>query len=499
MIVAVVARRTPEAVRDALEALAATPEARRGDVLAEIRLDALAAPAADVCAGAPLPVMATCRRPRDGGAYRGSEADRVALLRAAAAAGAAWVDVEVDAAVALGRPPAPTKLVVSHHDFDALPPDPRGLVERLLKTGADVVKFAARVRGCVDVMALSRAAKLSPGRVVAFGLGAAGIPTRLLFERFGSPWVYARFEGPGSVDAGAIPLPRELPTFEAVRASRPHGTGTPPEVAYGVVGDRAEESVGPAAFDAVFRARGIAAQYVPLPTSTTTAVREACRLFGIRALSVTTPFKVEALRLADDVHPRAAEIGAANTLVNEGGEWTAYNTDVDGIGVPVKAAFAAAGRNPGGLRAVVVGLGGAGLAAAWALRAAGFRTSLVARRADTVGTAPLGRGVDVVGVGDVRPGSVDLAVNATPAGSARDPDGRAVDLAWLRPEGFVFETNYRPRTTPLLAAARAAGLRTLDGAAMYVAQAVAQLRLFRTDCDDAEAQLAAAVDAALPP
>lgn len=494
MIVAVVARREPADVRAALESLSREP-GLAGGLLAEVRLDAMAVPDGEIVRDAPVPVLATCRRPIDGGAYRGAESARFELLRAAARAGAAYVDIERDAAVAFGRPPAPTKLVVSHHDFDGLVPDVRGVVRGLLALGGDVVKLAARLRGALDVMTLSRATGEAPGRVVAFGLGGAGLVTRLMPERFRSPWTYARY----SVEPNA-PLPAELPSFRDVvdlYAVRPGGPA--PEAAYAVLGDRAERSVGPAAWNRVFRDRGTPARYVPFSTSSTTGVREVCRLLGIRGLSVTTPHKIAALGLADDVHPRAREVGAANTLVNEGGVWTAYNTDVDGFARPVRAAFAEERRSPHGSAAVVVGVGGAGLAAAWALRAEGFRTTLVSRRSESVGTSPLGQGVAVLGPADVPRGAADVVVNATPAGSGSDPAGRAVDLGWAKAGAIVFETNYRPRVTPLLVAARSAGFRILDGVDLYVAQAIAQLRLFRSDCDDAEAELRAAVERALGP
>jgi shikimate dehydrogenase/3-dehydroquinate dehydratase type I len=498
VIVAVVARRTVDAARSALVALAEEPGLRPGDVMAEVRLDAMASPDPRLFENTPVPAMATCRRPRDGGGWRGADPERLALLRASATAGAAYVDVELEWAASLGRLPPPTKLVVSHHDFEASPADPRTVTRALLAAGADVAKLVVRVRNALDIMALSRAASEAPGRVVAFGLGPAGLPTRLLFDRFRSPWVYARYDG-GSMNRPPDPaLPVELPSFEDLtRLYRADPSLPAPEAVYAVLGDRAQESIGPRAINRVFRRRGTPAQFVPFPTHSIAGVREAWKLFGVRGVAVTTPYKEDALRLADDVHPRAHAVGAANTLVNEGGLWTAYNTDTDGVAEPVKAAFAAAGRRLDGAAALVVGVGGAGRAAAWTLRGLGLKTRFVARRPTAGGVPPLGAGVPVILASDVKSESADLVINATPAGSPRDPDGRAVDLRWLRPGGFVFETNYLPRETPLLREARARGVATIGGDAMYAAQAIAQLRLFRSDCDDADGELKEAVAWAL--
>ncbi|HYC77097.1 MAG TPA: type I 3-dehydroquinate dehydratase, partial [Planctomycetota bacterium] len=482
VIVAVVARRTEAEVRAALAALAADARADGAEVMAEVRLDALDAPSPDVCRGAPLPVLATCRRPRDGGRFRGAEDARAALLRGAAEAGAAWIDVEADLLPAFVKPPG-ARLVASHHDFDGLACDVRSLAKALLAAGADLVKIAIRVRNATELTALSRAADVAPGKVTAIGLGPAGLPSRLLAERMRSPWTYVRYDGPGA-GPSPVPLPAELPTFELyARLYRDGAAGPAPEAAYAVLGDRAEESIGPLVFNRVFRACGLPACYVPFPTTSTVAVREACRRFGIRGLSVTTPFKVAALDLADEVHPRARAVGAANTLVNEGGVWTAYDTDVDGVSEPTRAWLRRRSRDARTVRAGVVGLGGAGAAAAWALRSLGCRTTFVSRR-DPPPPSPLD-GVPTATRAAIAPAAFDLVVNATPAGSPRDPRGRAVDLDWIASGGAYFETNYRPRRTPTALDAQDRGLDVIGGDAMYAAQAAAQLALFRADADPA--------------
>ncbi|MEC7447701.1 MAG: type I 3-dehydroquinate dehydratase, partial [Planctomycetota bacterium] len=64
----------------------------------------------------PTPVIATCRRPTDGGKWRGSERDRIMLLRAAIVNGADYVDLEHDIAGQIQRYGS-TKRIVSYHNF----------------------------------------------------------------------------------------------------------------------------------------------------------------------------------------------------------------------------------------------------------------------------------------------------------------------------------------------------------------------------------------------
>jgi shikimate 5-dehydrogenase len=83
----------------------------------------------------------------------------------------------------------------------------------------------------------------------------------------------------------------------------------------------------------------------------------------------------------------------------------------------------------------------------------------------------------------------DVLVNATPAGSLRDPDGRAIDAEWAAPGAVVVETNYRPATTPLVREARARGLDVIGGQAVYASQAAAQLRIFLPSAGDLAASV----------
>jgi shikimate dehydrogenase len=67
--------------------------------------------------------------------------------------------------------------------------------------------------------------------------------------------------------------------------------------------------------------------------------------------------------------------------------------------------------------------------------------------------------------------AVDLLVNASAiGGAAADFD---FDLRWLPSTAIVYDIVYAPLETPLLAAARKRGLRTIDGLAMLIGQAAA--------------------------
>ena len=125
-----------------------------------------------------------------------------------------------------------------------------------------------------------------------------------------------------------------------------------------------------------------------------------------------------------------------------------------------------------GVRAAVLGAGGAARAVAVALAGAGATVAICAR--DEAKGAAVAAAVGVTS-GDFPPpaGSWDLLVNTTPAGTW--PDVVATPL----PDGpfsgrLVYDLVYNPPTTRFLAAAAAAGCETIGGLEMLVAQAVRQ-------------------------
>ena len=195
---------------------------------------------------------------------------------------------------------------------------------------------------------------------------------------------------------------------------------------------------------------------------------------GFAGGNVTIPHKEGAFRAAAVVTERARRLGAANTLWLEDGLLHGDNTDghgfVAGLAESVGAEEARALRT-----ALVIGAGGAARAIVPALLDLGLGTVAVCAR-DPGKARPLAAGTAAV---DVRPWSelpealagADLVVNTTQLGmTGQDP--LDIDLAGLGGRAVVADIVYVPLETPLLAAARARGLRTVDGLGMLLHQAV---------------------------
>jgi shikimate dehydrogenase len=221
--------------------------------------------------------------------------------------------------------------------------------------------------------------------------------------------------------------------------------------------------------NAAFAAAGIDAEYVlmELDEAEVPGAVAAARGEGWLGLGVTAPYKKIVATLLDEVEPDAREIGAVNNAVRTSeGRLIGFNTDAPGFRTAVEAAL---GRPLNGARVVVAGAGGVAQAVAYACRQAGVAALTVGNRHLPASAA----GVQAVALDgpdfESALRSADLAVNATTVGMIGA--GMAFDPQMLPAGARVFDCVYVPRETPLLAAARARGLKAANGEEMLIAQA----------------------------
>lgn len=223
------------------------------------------------------------------------------------------------------------------------------------------------------------------------------------------------------------------------------------------------------------RAHGLAGSYerIAIPPEEIETFLGKLPSLGFVGGNVTVPHKEAAFRLAAERDAVAEATGAVNTLWIDGGKLFGANTDAPGFLANLDDRSAGWDRDPG--VAVVLGAGGAASAVAWGLKARGFAVRLVNRtlaRAETL-AARLGAGVSAHGWDEVAKLLPDagLLVNTTSLGMT-GKDDLTLDLAPLRAGTLVTDIVYVPLETPLLAAARARGLPTVDGLGMLLHQAV---------------------------
>jgi shikimate dehydrogenase len=190
--------------------------------------------------------------------------------------------------------------------------------------------------------------------------------------------------------------------------------------------------------------------------------------------NVTVPHKEAAFVAVAETGPAARAIGAVNTIWMEDGKLIGANTDATGFIANLDQEAPLWDKARG--EAVVLGAGGSARAVVWALADRGFDRIHVVNRTLDRGEALAARMGDAVrAMGwEALPAllrSADILVNTTTLGMRGQPE-LGIDLAPLKPSALVTDIVYVPLVTPLIAAARARGLRTVDGLGMLLHQAV---------------------------
>jgi shikimate dehydrogenase len=259
------------------------------------------------------------------------------------------------------------------------------------------------------------------------------------------------------------------------------GRFTPP-ARLAVIGDPIGHSRSPQMHNPALAARGIGAQYIRVQVPVG-SVGQAFRQFakhGFLGVNITIPHKFEALSEVDEVDELAAALGAVNTLVIRDGRLLGRNSDGPGFLRSVREAF---GVELADLRVLILGAGG-GAGRAVAVQSALARcgklvlanrsiekAEVVAREIRAVGRC---MDVTVLGLTDDEiakaAANVDLIVNATSLGM-KPGDAKLLPAESIEARHLVFDMVYRADgETPLLADAKKAGAKVVDGLTLLLHQ-----------------------------
>ena len=146
----------------------------------------------------------------------------------------------------------------------------------------------------------------------------------------------------------------------------------------GVFGCPVDENPTITLQEAAFQAAGLNFRYLTLlvrPEDLEAAFR-GMRAMNFRGINLTVPHKVAALQYVDEQSQEVRLIGATNTIVNDAGRLTAYNTDGKGFVIGIQKQ----GVDLGGKRVALLGAGGAARAIAVECALAGVREITVINR-----------------------------------------------------------------------------------------------------------------------
>ena len=226
---------------------------------------------------------------------------------------------------------------------------------------------------------------------------------------------------------------------------------------YGLLGERLGHSFSPQIHRDL---AGYDYQLLPTPPE---AVEDLFARRAFQGLNVTIPYKRTVMPLCDEIDPRAAAIGAVNTVVNRNGRLTGYNTDIDGFLYMARRA----GVDMAGKKVVILGSGGTSRTARAAAGELGAREIITVSRHGEDNYQNLSRHADA-----------QVLVNTTPVGMYPNWGQSPVSLESFPALEGVLDVVYNPLRTALLLQAEERGLPRSCGLPMLVSQATRAAELF---------------------
>ncbi|GJF11188.1 shikimate 5-dehydrogenase [Mycolicibacterium cyprinidarum] len=224
----------------------------------------------------------------------------------------------------------------------------------------------------------------------------------------------------------------------------------------------------------LYEVLGLDFVYKAFTTCDISAAIGGVRALGIRGCSVSMPFKQDVLDLVDHVEPSALSIRSVNTIVNDDGRLTASNTDYLAVQHLIDENQLTPRQS-----VLIRGSGGMARAVGAAFAARGFVSGVVVARNPSAGPALAARlGYEYApALGAL---TADILVNVTPIGMAGGAEEHDVAFgdATIREAHTVFDVVAAPSETPLICAARSAGVDVITGAQVIARQAAEQFERY---------------------
>jgi shikimate dehydrogenase len=186
------------------------------------------------------------------------------------------------------------------------------------------------------------------------------------------------------------------------------------------------------------------------------------------------PFKQDVIPLVDRVEDSARAINAVNTIVNDDGHLTASNTDY----IAVQRLIDEHGLD-GSQSVLIHGSGGMASAVGAAFRDSGFHNGIVVARNTETG-ATLAKQLGYEYAPEVGSHTAGVIVNVTPVGMAGGPEEQssAFEKSTITKADTVFDVVALPSETPLITAAREAGVKVITGGEVIALQAAEQFERY---------------------
>ena len=374
-----------------------------------------------------------------------------------------------------------TRLIVSWHDIEKTPSlkELKAIFNACADAGADVVKivpYARRLGDNIRVLNLIDYAKGRHRKIISMCMGELGQVSRIIAPLWGSYLAFAVLPGGGKSAPGQLSVKAMKEFRQLLRRQQPFPQAwllPPGAMNFILVGNPVRQSLSPVMHNTALEALKIEGHYSAFCVMDPAAAVAGIRGMNIRGASVTIPFKTAVMDFLDEIDPDAAAVGAVNTIVNECGRLSGYNTDWWGLTRALKDKTKIAGKT-----FVVLGAGGTARSAVYGIKKEGGRPVIVNRTAD--------KGKELAAMFDCPFYTLESLggikahglINTTSVGMYPQADQSPVAPELLTDYRVVMDVIYNPLCTRLLQDAAAAGADIVSGAEMFVYQGAQQLKLW---------------------
>jgi shikimate dehydrogenase len=199
------------------------------------------------------------------------------------------------------------------------------------------------------------------------------------------------------------------------------------------------------------------------------------RKIGFRGSAVTVPHKESIIGCVDNLDETAEKIGATNTLVNNSGIITGYNTDYYGAVEALKEKTTLENK-----KCLVIGAGGAARAVVYGLKKENASITIVNRTFEKAKSLALEFDINCENIDNSREliHKNEIIINTTNVGMNPNPNNSIINEEDLIPGKLVMDIVYNPIETKLIKFARNKGCKVITGDRMLIHQAIGQFELW---------------------
>ena len=238
---------------------------------------------------------------------------------------------------------------------------------------------------------------------------------------------------------------------------------------FGVFGDPITHSLSPVMHNKAFAVSGYNGVYLPFRVTTIGEAVAAVKSLNMRGASVTLPHKIEVMKHLDRLDAIAEKIGAVNTILNQDGVLTGYNSDAMGAVSALTEGHSLENRC-----VAIVGAGGTARAVGYGIIEKKGKVIVVNRTAKQGEQLAAELGGEFAPLSEIQNIDCDILINTTPVGMFPNVDATLVPGKFFKKHMTVMDVIYTPLQTRLLKDAAAAGCDTINGLPMFVYQGAFQ-------------------------